>query len=76
MWRRYFISHSKILMSQWTLMSMSEEALVSLRYFSKYFMYSVIRCLSHVNSLSIFLFSSKTLILIWSTWGTDAVKGG
>lgn len=65
---RYFISHSKILMSQWTLISISSTEVASVRYFSKYFICVTNRSFSQVKSLLTFRFSSKTCITIIS-WG-------
>ena len=60
----YFINQSKILISQWTLISISSELLESERYFSKYFIFYTNNYLSHLKSLFIFLFSSQTWIII------------
>lgn len=63
---RYFISHSNILMSQCTLISMSSTEVASVKYFSKYFMCVTKRSFSQVKSLLIFLFSSNTCITMTS----------
>ena len=57
-WWRYLISHSKILMSQWTDISISSKTEELVKYFSKYFMYFINKSLSHLKALSIFRFSS------------------
>ena len=67
---RYFISHSKILISQWTEISMSSKDWASCKYCSKYFIWERRRVFSHVKSLFTFLFSSNTWITISSYSGT------
>ena len=57
---RYFMSQSKIVMSQCTEMSMSSRVCYSERYFSKYFMLLSRRFLSHLKSYVFFLASSHT----------------
>ena len=61
----YFISQSKIVMSQWTDMSMSSRVYWSHKYFSKYFMYLRSKFLSHLKSCVFFLASSQTWIKTW-----------
>ena len=63
---KYFMSHSKILMSQCTLMSISSTEVASVRYFSKYFMCVTSKSFSQVKSLLTLRFSSKTCITIIS----------
>mmetsp|Transcript_29558 Transcript_29558/g.28754 ORF Transcript_29558/g.28754 Transcript_29558/m.28754 type:complete len:212 (-) Transcript_29558:664-1299(-) len=66
---KYFMSHSKILMSQWTEMSMSSKDYASYKYYSKYFICERRRFFSHLKSLLTFLFSSKTWMTISSSEG-------
>ena len=61
----YFISQSKMEMSQWTEISMSSNVYWSLRYFSKYFMVARRSVLSHLKSYVRFLASSQTWISTW-----------
>lgn len=63
---KYFMSHSNILISQWTLISISSTDVASVRYFSKYFMWVTRSSFSQVKSLLTFLFSSNTWITIIS----------
>lgn len=65
---KYFISHSNILISQCTLMSISSTEVASVKYFSKYFIWVTRRSFSHVKSLLTFLFSSNTWITIISCY--------
>lgn len=58
------MSQSKMLMSQWTEMSISSADLESERYFSKYFILLISSYLSHLKSLFCFLFSSHTWMMI------------
>jgi hypothetical protein len=65
---KYFINHSKILMSQCTEISMSSTDYVSCRYYSKYFIWDNNKFFSHMKSLLTFLFSSNT----WITTSSSA----
>ena len=61
-WLMYCMSHSKMLTSQCTEMSISSGDDVSFRYFSKYFMCRSRMFSEHLKSLSKPRFSSRTWI--------------